>query len=85
MMKTYLLGSATAAALLLAGCSSSDDTTTTITDSSTVAQSQTGYFVDAAVENLDYDCVTDNTNGKTDAKGAFTCQHMDQVRFRIGD
>jgi len=77
-MKTILLTSTLAAAFILSGCGGgSDDTTTTA--------SSTGYFIDSAVANLDYDCITDGTSGITDASGAFTCQNMNQVRFRIGN
>ena len=76
-MKKHLLGPALAASLLLIGCGSSDSTET--------ISSTTGYLVDAAVQNMDYDCITDNDMNKTTAlDGAFTCQNMNQVRFRIG-
>ncbi len=70
--------SATLASLLLVGCGSTD-TTTTLTDT-------TGYFVDAAVQNLDYDCIADGDfNNTTTENGAFTCKNMTQVRFRVGN
>jgi len=76
-MKKILLGSALTTSVILTGCGSdSTDTTTTAT---------TGYFIDSAVANLDYDCVTDGTSAQTDTSGAFTCQNMNQVRFRIGN
>ena len=79
MIKKYLFGSTVTASLLLVGCGSSSSTDTTIS-------STTGYVVDAAVQNLDYDCVADNVMNKvTGADGAFTCQNMSQVRFRIGE
>ncbi len=79
MINKYILASATAASLLLVGCGGGDSTTTT--DAST-----TGYVVDSAVQNLDYDCVADNDMNKTTgANGAFTCRNMNQVRFRIGE
>lgn len=79
MIRQYILGSTVAASMLLVGCSSSDSTTDTIS-------STTGYVVDSAVENLNYDCVADGTeNHATGKDGAFTCQNMSQVRFRIGD
>jgi hypothetical protein len=81
MINKYIFGSAIAASLLLAGCGSGGDDTTTDTSTST-----TGYVVDSAVANMDYDCVADNDMNKvTDANGAFTCQNMSQVRFRLGD
>ncbi len=87
MIKKYILGSAITASLLLVGCGSSgdSDTITSTTDTTTVS-SITGYVVDAAVENMDYDCVADNDMDKVTGKdGAFTCQNMSQVRFRIGE
>lgn len=86
MIKKYLLGSAITASLLLVGCGSSgeSDTVTSTTDTTTLSGT-TGYVVDAAVENMDYDCVADNDMNKVTGKdGAFTCQNMSQVRFRIG-
>jgi len=78
-MRKILLTSALTATFILTGCgSSSDDTTVTTT-------STTGYVVDSAVANLDYDCILDGTSGQTDINGAFTCQNMNQVRFRVGD
>ena len=80
MIKKYLFGSTVAASLLLVGCGSSSST------ADTTISSTTGYVVDAAVQNLDYDCVADNVMNKvTGADGAFTCQNMSQVRFRIGE
>jgi len=80
MMKKYLFGSAVTASLLLVGCGSSSDTTTT-----TVGDT-TGYVIDSAVENMNYDCLADNVENKvTGADGAFSCQNMSQVRFRLGD
>lgn len=80
MINKYILASAAAASLLMVGCSGGGDSTTT-TDASA-----TGYVVDSAVQNLDYDCVADNDmDKKTGANGAFTCRNMNQVRFRIGE
>ena len=85
-MKKYLMGSALTASLLLVGCgSSSSDTVATVSDTVDPVTT-TGFLVDSAVKNVDYDCVTDNDlNKKTDIDGAFTCRNMSQVRFRIGD
>ena len=85
MMKKYLMGSALTAALLLVGCSSSD-TVDTISDTIDSETSTTGYLVDAAVKNVDYDCITDDDLNKvTGIDGAFTCRNMNQVRFRLGE
>jgi hypothetical protein len=85
MMKRYLMGSALTAALLLVGCGSDSDSVDTIVTTDTVATT-TGYLVDSAVANVDYDCITDNDLEKvTGIDGAFTCRHMNQVRFRLGE
>jgi len=71
--KTLLIGSAFAA-LVLVGCGGGSSTS-----------ASTGYLVDAAVANADYDCVADgNFNKTTGPDGSFTCTNMSQVRFRVG-
>jgi len=76
MIKKYILSS-TVAAFALVGCGSSTTTDTTL--------STTGYLVDSAVANVDYDCIADSDYNKTTGiDGAFTCQNMNQVRFRLG-
>ncbi len=83
MMKKYLIGSALTATLLLVGCGGSSDTVASTIDTPAVT---TGYLVDSAVQNVDYDCITDNDyNNTTGIDGAFTCRNMNQVRFRIGE
>ena len=79
MINKLLLTSTVAAAYLLTGCGSSSDSATTTSSAST------GYFVDSPVANLDYDCIVDGNSGQTSADGAFTCQNMTQVRFRLGE
>ena len=78
-MRKTLLASGLAAAFILVGCGGGSDATTTTTDT-------IGYVVDAPVQNMNYDCVADGTeNHATGADGAFTCQNMSQVRFRLGN
>jgi len=78
MINKLILGSALTASLLLVGCGGGDTTTDTL-------GTTTGYVVDSAVENMDYDCVADGISNKvTGTDGAFTCDDMSQVRFRIG-
>ena len=89
MTKKYLMSSALTAALLLVGCGSSSDTAATVSNTVDTVSStdtvSTGYLVDSAVHNVDYDCITDGDhNKKTGIDGAFTCHSMKQVRFRIG-
>lgn len=74
MIRKYLIGS-TLTALLLVGCGGG---------SSDTVVSTTGYLVDSAVANIDYDCITDGDYNKTTGiDGAFTCKNMNQVRFRL--
>ena len=76
MTKKYTLFGSAIAALILAGCGGSNDTT----------GASTGYLIDSAVYNADYDCVNDNEwNKTTGTDGAFSCQDMRKVRFRIGE
>ncbi len=80
-MKKYLIGSTItlAAMATLVGCGSSSTDTTV--DSLTTA-----YLVDSAVSNVDYDCLADGVNDKvTGPDGAFSCQNMQQIRFRLGN
>ena len=72
--KKILIGSAFAA-LILVGCGGGGSSTS----------ASTGYLVDSAVANADYDCTADgNYNKTTGADGSFTCTDMSNVRFRIG-
>jgi len=69
------------AAALLTGCGGGSSS-----DTSTATNLQTGYFVDAAIANADYDCVAEGSmNKKTGPDGSFQCQNMTQVRFRLGE
>ncbi len=78
MKKTLTLGSISlATAALLVGCGSSSST-----DSST--ESLTGYFIDAAVANVDYN-TTSGLNGTTDAFGRFQYKNGDKVKLYIGN
>ena len=80
----FMIGSSIVASLLLVGCgsSSSSDTTSTVP----APNAKTGYLVDSAVSNADYDCIADQDYNKTTgANGEFSCQDMSQVRFRLGN
>jgi len=73
MITKKILISSTLAAFVLIGCGGGSTSTTT------------GYLVDSAVVNADYDCTADGSiNKTTGADGSFTCKNMSQVRFRIG-
>jgi len=79
--KNLFIGSALTAFILI-GCGGGSDSTIT-------AASTTGYLVDSPVVNADYDCFGNNNQvtkqAKTVAKGAFTCQQGEYVRFRLGE
>jgi hypothetical protein len=78
--KKLIISSALAAGLLVGCGGGSSDSTAPATASAT------GYFVDSAVANVDYDCVADGSvNKKTGADGSFHCNNMVQVRFHIGE
>jgi len=72
----FMISSSIIASLLLAGCGSSSSTESLTT----------GYLVDSAVSNVDYDCISDGKYNKTTGlNGEFSCQNMSQVRFRLGE
>jgi len=76
MITKKLLISSTFAALVLVGCGGG----------SSSSSETTGYLVDSAVVNEDYDCTADGSfNKTTGVDGSFTCTNMSQVRFRIGN
>ena len=76
MFKYSLLASSAIAALILSGCGSSSTSTDT----------STGYLVDSAVANADYDCIADGDYNKTTGEnGEFHCRNMHQIRFRLGE
>jgi len=54
------------------------------TNASSATQSKTGYFIDAAVQDLDYNS-TSGLKGTTDAKGRFSYKEGDEVSFHIGN
>jgi len=79
MIGKKLLAVSVSAAALLVGCGGGSSTPSSTTVS-------TGYFVDAPVANIDYDCVADGTmDQKTGPDGSFSCKTMAHVRFRIGE
>ncbi len=75
----------TVASLFIVGCGGGSSSTTVVEDSTSDKTTQTGYFVDSAVVGADYDCLADGEYNKvTEAGGAFHCEDMSQVRFRVG-
>jgi len=76
MITKKLLMSSTLAALVLVGCGGGGSS----------SSATTGYLVDSAVANANYDCTADGSYNKTTgADGSFTCTNMSQVRFRVGN
>jgi len=92
-MKTGNIISAIAASLLLAACGGANSTTTT--EGSSSASSSTpsnkllkGYYVDSAVEGVEFNCTTatgTTRSGTTDANGTFTFEENQTCTFKIGD
>jgi len=79
MTKQITLGTLSlAAAALLVGCGSSSSTDDTSTET------LTGYFIDAAVANVDYK-TTSGLDGRTDAYGRFEYKYGDKVELSIGN
>jgi hypothetical protein len=79
MKKTLTVGSLSlAAAVLLVGCGSSSSTEDTSTET------LTGYFIDAAVANVDYK-TTSGLDGRTDTYGRFEYKYGDKVELSIGN
>jgi hypothetical protein len=77
MITKKLLMSSALAALVLVGCGGGGSSSSSTT---------TGYLVDSAVANANYDCTADGSYNKTTgADGSFTCTNMSQVRFRVGN
>ncbi|EIF50040.1 hypothetical protein [Sulfurovum sp. AR] len=78
MKNTYKLGLASiAASLALVGCGGGSSSSNPATVS--------GKFIDAAVEGLNYTCMSSGVSGVTDNTGTFTCQATDNnVTFSIG-
>ncbi len=73
--KQILLSVVTAATLTLSGCGNSGGDT---------AQSISGKFNDAPVQNLPYTCAPSNIQGNTDASGNYSCELGDNVSFHLG-
>ena len=84
MNKTWL--SVSILVVLLTGCggSASDDSSSGGEDSSgSTGASQTGYFLDSAVQGVDFK--TASKSGITDQKGAFPYLEGESVTFSIGN
>jgi len=86
-MKTTNIISAIAASLLLAACGGNDAKNTT--DTSTLSNKVfKGYYVDSAVEGVEFNCTTPSgatQSGITDENGTFTFEENQTCTFKIGD
>jgi len=74
MRNITTIGSALVASLLLVGCGSSG--------SSTASSTGTGYYVDSAIQGVDYSCGTQN--GTTGEDGNFTFEVNQKCTFTLG-
>jgi len=86
-MKTRNIISAIAASLLLAACGGNDTTNTTDSSASSNKVFK-GYYVDSAVEGVEFNCTTSSgatQSGTTDANGTFTFKENQTCTFKIGD
>ena len=82
MKKILTMGSLSlATAVLLAGCGSDSSDSTPSSEIST--ETLTGYFIDAAVANVDY-TTTSGLSGTTDKFGRFQYNNDDRVKLYIG-
>ena len=93
-MNRLTIGSIITATLLLVGCGSngsSNSTSSSLSDSSTPANSGNsnvankigkGYYVDSAVEGVNYQC--GNERGTTDENGTFTFESGSDCNFTLG-
>ncbi len=75
MRKITTIGSAIVASLLFAGCGSSS--------SSTEASTGVAYYVDSAIQGIDYDCGTQQ--GVTGKDGKFTFEKNQNCSFTVGN
>jgi hypothetical protein len=86
-VKTGNIISTIVASLLLTACGGSDTPSTT--DASTLSNKVLkGYYVDSAVEGVEFNCTTASgatRSGTTDANGTFTFEENQTCTFKIGD
>lgn len=78
-IQTKLLGSMALSALLMAGMSGCGSDETVV-----AAPALTGYYVDSAVDGVDYS-TSSGLTGTTDTEGAFKFNSGDTVTFKIGN
>tara|TARA_R110001583_G_scaffold53742_1_gene165370 strand:+ start:1289 stop:2203 length:915 start_codon:yes stop_codon:yes gene_type:complete len=80
MVRTLL---ATFPVLLLTACGGSDSSDNMSTTNNDTNPQFSGYFIDGAVENINFTTATQS--GKTDAQGKFTFQQDEDITFSIGN
>jgi len=78
-VKIYKLIGFALASILFVACEKGSST------SSNTASSVSGYFIDAAVSGLNYECLPSGIVGVTDQDGKFTCNTNDKVSFKLGN
>ena len=67
--------------LIMSGCSNDDDSTSTGGDTGTT---ESAYFIDSAVEGIDYECLVSGKKGVTDVAGKFDYVSGDECTFKVG-
>ncbi|MDD2829362.1 MAG: IPT/TIG domain-containing protein [Sulfuricurvum sp.] len=86
MKKRYLTGLSIVAMVALVGCGGGSDSTSTGGTQSNVLN---GNIVDGNVSGVSFECKSSagavDTNGTSDANGAFTYKAGDKCTFKIGD
>jgi hypothetical protein len=87
-LRGLTLGSIITATLLLSGCggggsSSSTLTTPEATKNETTTKKGTGFYVDSAVEGVEFVC--GDSTGVTDSNGTFTFDENSTCTFSLGD
>ena len=83
-MSKLTIGSIVTATLLLVGCggSGSSSSSNPTTNNETGTKIGKGYYVDAAVEGVEFQC--GNQSGTTDVNGTFTFENGSDCNFTVG-
>ena len=68
--------------LIMSGCSKDDDNDSTGGDTGIT---QSAYFIDSAVEGIDYECLVSGKKGVTDVAGKFDYLSGDECTFKVGN
>lgn len=86
MKRTLTLGTLSIiASLALVSCGGSSSVSDLVEEAvANSSETLTGYFIDAAVEGLEYEATPSGKSGTTDANGTFEYSQGDRVKFRLG-